>query len=153
MPRRSGRTPSDEIIAAVAKMHSGNFTVTAGTLAGLGIKTTAATVHDVLIARPGALSMRAENHWRQALQMPLLSVPTLPCPSCGQSHNLDETGKPLDCHNQTGQAVWRIVTPPRPPAPPRRRIDITALTPAQQDEVKALVESFKLRRQLLLATE
>lgn len=107
--------------------------------------TSRGAAHDIAHGKR-AISQRQAMMWtwwrHYQSELPDLIL-TPPCPSCGQSHNLDEAGRPLDCHNQTGQAVWKIVTSPRPPAPPRRRIDITALTPAQQDEVKALVESFR----------
>lgn len=140
--KRTGRTPTPEIVAAVAKLHVGNYTQTAALLAARGIRTTAATVHDVLMSRPGALSIRTENTWRSALGMAMLTIPTYPCPTCGQPHNVDAQGVPLDCHGKEGQAVWRQATPSRP-ARPRFRVDITLLSPAQQEQVRAFIASLK----------
>ena len=80
----------------------------------------AATLSDVLRAKPGTLTLAAENDLRQRLGLPAIGV--LTCPSCGQVHVAG------DCHGRPVAAVVVLsrgerVTQCRPTRAPDRIAD------------------------------
>ena len=83
----------------------------------------AATLSDVLRAKPGTLTLAAENDLRQRLGLPAIGLREVPaCPSCGQVHVAG------DCHGRPVAAVVVLsmgerVTQRRPAHVPDRIAD------------------------------